>query len=99
MLGFGPIGWSPTGGEGITSAASGAGVPGGTGASIGSGSGGNATGGSGTPVGSISQADINAIAAAVLVALQGTTIPVDAVKMNGTPILGDGSAGNKWRGV
>lgn len=39
------------------------------------------------------------IASAVLAALQGTTIPVDALKMNGAPIIGDGSDGNPWRGV
>ena len=39
------------------------------------------------------------IAAAVLAALQGTTIPVDALKMNGADIIGDGSEANPWRGV
>ena len=39
------------------------------------------------------------IAAAVLAALQATTIPVDAAKMNGAPIIGDGSEANRWRGV
>ena len=38
------------------------------------------------------------IAAAVLAALQGTTIPVDAQKMNGADIIGDGSVTNPWRG-
>ena len=39
------------------------------------------------------------IAAAVLAALQGTTIPVDALKMNGADIIGDGSEANPWRGA
>ena len=39
------------------------------------------------------------IAAAVLAALQGTTIPVDTRKMNGYTIIGDGSESNPWRGV
>ena len=39
------------------------------------------------------------IAAAVVSALQGTTIPVDAQKMNGSEIIGDGSEINPWRGV
>ena len=34
----------------------------------------------------------------VLAALNATTIPVDVQKMNGTELLGDGTAGNKWRG-
>lgn len=40
-----------------------------------------------------------AIAAEVLAVLSAATIPVDARKMNGAPIVGDGSAGNKWRGA
>ena len=39
------------------------------------------------------------IAAAVVSALQGTTIPVDARLMNGAPVVGDGSELNPWRGV
>lgn len=39
------------------------------------------------------------IAAAVLAALQATTIPVDSVKMNGAEIIGSGSEANPWRGV
>ncbi len=39
------------------------------------------------------------IAAAVVSALQGTTIPVDTKKMNGSEIIGDGSEINPWRGV
>ena len=39
------------------------------------------------------------IAAAVLAALQATTIPVDTKKMNGHTIIGDGSEANPWRGV
>lgn len=38
------------------------------------------------------------IAAELLLALNTTTIPVDAKKMNGATILGDGTAGNLWRG-
>lgn len=38
------------------------------------------------------------IAAAVLSALQGTTIPVDTKKMNGATIYGTGTAADKWRG-
>ena len=41
---------------------------------------------------------VEEIVAAVLAALNATTIPVDTRKMNGAVILGDGSAGNKWRG-
>ena len=39
------------------------------------------------------------IAAAVLAALNATTIPVDTKKMNGADIVGDGSEANPWRGV
>ena len=39
------------------------------------------------------------IAAAVLAALQATTIPVDTKKMNGADIIGDGSEANPWRGA
>lgn len=39
------------------------------------------------------------IAAAVVAALNATTIPVDAQKMNGADIIGDGSEANPWRGV
>lgn len=39
------------------------------------------------------------IAAAVLSALSATTIPVDAKKMNGATITGDGSTLDPWRGV
>lgn len=39
------------------------------------------------------------IAAAVLAALNATTIPVDAKKMNGAPIIGTGQVGDNWRGV
>ena len=39
------------------------------------------------------------IAAAVLAALTATTIPVDAQKMNGYTIIGDGSEADPWRGV
>lgn len=49
--------------------------------------------------GSLSDADIARIAAAVLAALNATTIPVDAKKMNGASIIGDGSEADPWRGV
>ena len=39
------------------------------------------------------------IASAVVSDLQATTIPVDAQKMNGADIIGDGSEANPWRGV
>jgi hypothetical protein len=39
------------------------------------------------------------IVAAVLAALQATTIPVDTKKMNGADIIGDGTEANPWRGV
>lgn len=39
------------------------------------------------------------IAAAVLAALNATTIPVDTKKMNGADIIGDGSETDPWRGV
>lgn len=39
------------------------------------------------------------IAAAVLGVLNATTIPVDAKKMNGAIIEGNGSSGNLWRGA
>lgn len=51
-----------------------------------------ATGGSSGPT-------AGEIAAAVLAALNATTIPVDAQKMNGAEIIGDGTDGNAWRGV
>lgn len=39
------------------------------------------------------------IAAALLAALNATTIPVDARKMNGATVTGDGSIADPWRGV
>ncbi len=39
------------------------------------------------------------IAAAVLAALQGTTIPVNNTLINGAPVIGDGSEANPWRGA
>ena len=42
---------------------------------------------------------LSQISAAVVSALQGTTIPVDTKKMNGSEIIGDGSEINPWRGV
>lgn len=38
------------------------------------------------------------IVAAVVAALQATTIPVDAKKMNGANVIGDGSEADPWRG-
>ena len=38
------------------------------------------------------------IAAAVLAALNATTIPVDTRKMNGAEVIGDGSEAQPWRG-
>lgn len=43
--------------------------------------------------------DITAIAAAVLAALNATTIPVDVQKMNSAPLIGTGTLGDDWRGV
>jgi hypothetical protein len=43
--------------------------------------------------------DTAAITAAVIAGLQATTIPVDALLMNGATIQGDGTNGNPWRGV
>ena len=40
-----------------------------------------------------------AVASAVVSALQGTTIPADTQKMNGADIIGDGSETDPWRGV
>lgn len=39
------------------------------------------------------------IAAAVLAALNATTIPVDMQKTNGVEIIGDGTEGNKFRSI
>ena len=39
------------------------------------------------------------IAAAVVSALQATTIPVNNTLINGAPVIGDGSEANPWRGV
>ena len=39
------------------------------------------------------------IAVALLAALNATTIPVDARKMNGATVTGDGSIADPWRGV
>lgn len=46
----------------------------------------------------ISVPSANDIATAVMAAINATTIPVDAKKMNGATILGNGTSGNKWRG-
>lgn len=45
----------------------------------------------------LSQADIDAIAAAVLSLLMANTIPVDMKKTNGVNIIGDGTPANKFR--
>lgn len=42
---------------------------------------------------------IGGIASGVTSSLQATTLPVDAQKMNGADIIGDGSVLNPWRGV
>lgn len=42
--------------------------------------------------------DMGAMVDAVLAALNATTIPVDARKMNGGTIIGDGSEADPWRG-
>ena len=39
------------------------------------------------------------IAAAVLAALNATTIPVNNTLINGAPVIGDGSEANPWRGA
>jgi hypothetical protein len=39
------------------------------------------------------------IANAVTLALQAVMLPVDTRRMNGADVVGDGSAGNKWRGA
>lgn len=39
------------------------------------------------------------IAAELLASLQATTIPVDAKRMNGALIAGNGTSGNLWRGA
>ena len=39
------------------------------------------------------------IAAAVVAALQATTIPVNNTLINGAQVIGDGSEANPWRGV
>ncbi len=45
---------------------------------------------------SLNTADINAVAAAVLAALEATTIPVDTVKIHGQLIVGSGVTGDPW---
>ena len=44
-------------------------------------------------------AKLTSAPADTVAALQATTIPVDAQKMNGADIVGDGSEANPWRGV
>ena len=39
------------------------------------------------------------IAAAVIAALNATTIPVNNTLINGAPVIGDGSEANPWRGA
>jgi len=46
--------------------------------------------------GSISDEDITRIVAAVLAALNATTIPVDVQKMNGVVLTGSGVEGDEW---
>lgn len=41
----------------------------------------------------------DSIAAAVLAALNATTIPVNATHLNGAPVIGTGAVGDDWRGV
>lgn len=41
--------------------------------------------------------DVETITAAVLAALNSTTIPVDVKKINNTTIVGSGVSGNSWR--
>ncbi len=43
--------------------------------------------------------DLNALADAVLAALNATTIPVDVQSMNGSEVIGTGVTGDAWRGV
>jgi len=40
--------------------------------------------------------DLNALAAAVVAALEDTTIPVDVAKVNGATLTGAGVVGNEW---
>ena len=40
-----------------------------------------------------------AVASAVVSALQATPIPVNNTLINGAPVIGDGSEANPWRGV
>jgi len=40
--------------------------------------------------------DLNALAAAVVAALEATTIPVDVAKVNGATIDGTGTEGDPW---
>jgi hypothetical protein len=47
----------------------------------------------------LTAADIDAIVAAVLTALNATTIPVDVQKMNSADVIGDGTEADPWRGV
>jgi len=46
--------------------------------------------------GSLSEVDVQRIAAAVLAMLMATTIPVDTVKIKGQPITGTGSPSDPW---
>ena len=103
VAGSAPGGVGTSTGSGSGGAATGmaggdASAPGGTGVSTGSGAGGTASGEWGFS-GSLSDADIARIAAAVIAALSATVIPVNTVQMNGAPIAGDGSEANRWRGV
>ena len=44
-------------------------------------------------------AKVEATPLATVTALNATTIPVDARKMNGATVTGDGSIADPWRGV
>ena len=48
---------------------------------------------------SLSPADIDALAAAVLAAAQTTPIHANVQKMGTGTVVGDGTTGNKWRGA
>jgi len=86
-----------TGSGGEATGQANASAEGGTGTVTVTGTGGEAAGG-GTFSGSLSDADIARIAAAVLALLQANPLPVNAVQMNSSPIIGDGSEADMWRG-
>lgn len=88
-------GGAATGGTGTSGTAAG-----GTGTGAGTGSGGGVNGNANASGLTLTQADIDAIAAATVAAFRAATplIPVDAREMNGAPIIGTGTPTNKWRG-